>query len=443
MGTRYSKNEGANVARIAVRYHRNHSKMTLMWTLLVAGAGVLVLQSGFIAALLIQRARRVRAQNALRENQHRYAMATAAGAVGVWDWDFATNEIYVDPTLKSILGLDAGVLPISADVWGSRIHPDDLALAAARTKACIDGTVDEYEVEHRMIHKDGSVRWFLSRGSLVTAADGASHRMIGTKVDITERKRAENAIRESEAVLQATTRELQDLAGRLIASQEVERARLARDLHDGLSQQLAGLSIALSGIKRRAVDVPGAGDLHADLSTLQQRTIGLAEDIRHLSHDLHPSVLEHAGLVAALAAHCTDLQRRELVDISFEADGDFTTSAANADVDLCLYRVAQEALRNVVTHARARNAEVRLARIGDRIQLSVADDGRGFDINQASAGAKGLGLVSINERVRIAGGTVSIMTEVNKGTRVRVDLPVERRPAVVAAPFSDPYAASA
>ena len=82
--------------------------MTPMWTLLVAGAGVLVLQSGFIAALLIQRARRLRAQSALRENQHRYAMATAAGAVGVWDWDFDTNEIYVDPTLKSILGLEDG-----------------------------------------------------------------------------------------------------------------------------------------------------------------------------------------------------------------------------------------------------------------------------------------------------------------------------------------------
>jgi PAS domain S-box-containing protein len=412
-----------------------------MWMLLVAGAGVLVLQSGFIAALLIQRARRLRAQSALRENQHRYALATAAGAVGVWDWDFDTNQIYVDPTLKSILGLEDGARPIRADDWGARIHPDDLPLAAARTKACIDGTVDEYEVEHRMIHRDGSVRWFLSRGSLVTAADGRPHRMIGTKVDITERKRAEDAIRESEAILQATNNELQDLAGRLIASQEVERARLARDLHDGMSQQLAGLSIALSGLKRRTGDLPGASDLHAELTTLQQRTISLAEDIRHLSHNLHPSVLEHDGLVAAIDALCADLRRRDLLDVTFKADGDF--SAINPDSALCLYRVAQEALRNVVAHARARQTDVRLARLGERIELTVADDGRGFDIGPASAGVKGLGLVSINERVRLAGGTVSIMTEVNIGTRVRVDIPAGRHPAVVTAPFSDPYAASA
>jgi len=112
-------------------------------------------------------------------------------------------------------------------------------------------------------------------------------------------------------------------------------------------------------------------------------------------------------------------------------------------VALCLYRVAQEALRNVVAHARARHIDVRLTRSGERIELTVADDGRGFDIGQASTRAKGLGLVSIHERVRLAGGTVSIVTEVNKGTRVRVEVPAARRPAVATAPFSDPYAASA
>ena len=180
-------------------------------------------------------------------------------------------------------------------------------MVTARTQACIDGRIDEYEVEHRMIHKDGSVRWFLSRGSLLKRADGAPHRMVGTKVDITERKRAEDAIREKEAVLRVSDQEIQNLVGRLIAAQEVERSRIARDLHDDTSQQLAGLAIALSGLKRQVGARPGVEHLQDTVSSLQQRTIALAETVRHLSHDLHPSVLEHAGLVVALNTYCAEV----------------------------------------------------------------------------------------------------------------------------------------
>jgi two-component system sensor histidine kinase UhpB len=272
-----------------------------------------------------------------------------------------------------------------------------------------------------MLHKDGSVKWMLSRGSALRAADGSLRRLVGTKVDITERKQAEEAIRENQAVLEASHREIQDLAGRLITSQDLERARIARDLHDDLSQQIAGLSIELSGLKRHVNALPGAGGLPDEVGSLQQRTIGLAENIRHLSHDLHPSVLQHAGLVSALAAHCAQLERQQHVVISFMAEGDFASITPAAS--LCLYRVAQEALRNVVAHAKAPHAEARLLRTGDVAELVVADDGTGFEIGYARANGRGLGLVSINERVRLAGGTVSIVTELNKGTRIRVRIP--------------------
>jgi two-component system sensor histidine kinase UhpB len=212
-------------------------------------------------------------------------------------------------------------------------------------------------------------------------------------------------------------------------------------LHDDLSQQLAGLSIALSGLKRRLGALPGAGDLHGDVSALQKRAVGLAENIRHLSHELHPSVLEHAGLVAALASHCAELQRRETIAVTFSAEGDFTT--IGADSALCLFRVAQEALRNVVTHAGARHAEVRLRQTGDFTELMISDDGRGFDIIRTAKSVKGLGLVSINERVRLAGGSVSFVTELNKGTRVRVEVPADRSAAGAAAMVPGSYATSA
>ena len=150
------------------------------------------------------------------------------------------------PRSSRYLGSRRRKSPTARTTGDRRVHPADVPMVTARAQACIDGHIGEYDVEHRMIHKDGSVRWFLSRGSLVRHGDGAPYRMVGTKVDITERKRAEEAIREREAVLRVSDQEIQHLVGRLIAAQEVERARLARDLHDDTSQQLAGLAIALS-----------------------------------------------------------------------------------------------------------------------------------------------------------------------------------------------------
>lgn len=239
---------------------------------------------------------------------------------------------------------------------------------------------------------------------------------------VEELRATEAGLRENQARLQASNQQISNLAGRLIASQEVERARIARDLHDDLSQQVAGLSIALSALKRQVAG-PGlqrSGELSSDVSSLQQRTAGLADDIRNLSHELHPSVLRHAGLAVALAGYCTALERQHGITITFAAEGDF--ASASTDTALCLYRITQEALRNVVNHAKATRADVRLRRIDDSADLTIIDDGRGFDI--ASRHGEGLGLVSIDERVRLAGGTVSIVTEANKGTRVHVQVPV-------------------
>ena len=400
----------------------------------VIAAGVLIvaIQAWFIATLLLQRTRRASAERArrdaeeaLRESQERYTLATAAGDVGVWDWHLDTNEIFVDPEIKHLLGFEAEEIPNRLEDWRSRVHPDDVAATTARTEACIAGDTDVYNLEHRMLHKDGSVRWFLSRGSLLKNADGTPSRLIGTSIDITERKRSEGTIRESEAALAASHREVRQLAGRLIEAQEAERARIARDLHDDVSQQLAGLAISLSSFRRRVAALPGDERLVGDVSSLQQRTVALAENVRHLSHELHPDVLRHAGLPAALSSYCIELQQQHALELTCSAEGDFET--LDADVALCLYRVAQEALRNVVMHADARQGDVRLMHTGQGIELSIVDDGQGFDIAKVRLRRNNLGLVSINERVRLAGGTLTIVTELSKGTQVRVQIPMNRK----------------
>ena len=306
------------------------------------------------------------------------------------------------------------------------MHPDDVPAAAALIKACVDGDTDVYDVEHRMLHKDGSVKWFLSRGSAMRRADGTLQRLVGTKVDITERKRVEEIIRESEAALQLSHREIQHLAGRLIEAQDAERARVARDLHDDVSQQLAGLSIALSSLKRRMVELPDSEGVQRELGALQQRTLMLTENVRHVSHDLHPSVLRHVGLVTALTAYCGELSRPHGVVMRCSAEGDFDDVAPEAA--LCLYRIAQEALRNVVAHAEASMADVQLRRIGGSGELTIADNGKGFDLAGSHGNGKGLGLVSMTERVRLAGGTLSIETALKKGTRLRAQIPMNGYP---------------
>jgi PAS domain S-box-containing protein len=262
------------------------------------------------------------------------------------------------------------------------------------------------------LRKDGSEVRIEARPNPLrtTAGEFVLHSIVDTR----ERKRSE---REQEDL----TRKLQRLTASLIEAQEAERARIARELHDDISQQVASLSISLSGLKGRVDSLPGGEQLRGDVSSLQQRALALAEDIRHLSHDLHPTVLQHAGLAANLDAFCAQLRTRHSLDVTFVAQGDFGSIDSHAA--LSLYRVAQEALGNVVRHAEAGHADVRLLNTGQALELTVADDGRGFDVVTTRQSGKGLGLVSIAERAKLAGGTSDIVTEPNKGTRVHVQIP--------------------
>ena len=165
-----------------------------------------------------------------------------------------------------------------------------------------------------------------------------------------------------------------------------------------------------------------ATELEAEVAQLQGRTDALADSVRRLSHDLHPDVLRHSGLAASLSAYCKSLTSPSPgLKVTFRAQGDFETIGHEAS--LCLYRIVQEALHNVVKHAEAHHAEVVLLRTPDGAELTVSDDGKGFDI-QVRTSETGLGLVSITERARLAGGTVSIVTALKKGTQIRVHVPI-------------------
>jgi signal transduction histidine kinase len=224
---------------------------------------------------------------------------------------------------------------------------------------------------------------------------------------------------QSEMSAPDTDARIGDLPGRLITAQEVERARIARDLHDGVCQDVTAISVDVAHLRRHGGDMTRR-ELEAALLSIERRTAAVAEALRRLSHGLHPAVLQHVGLVAALQAHCTEIERQHHFDVRFFAAG--AIEPIEPRTALALYRIAQEALGNAARHAHARHVTVSLARDGSTLTMTVADDGGGFDV--AAAGTSGgLGLVSIEERVRLMQGRVAIRSGRHAGTIIDVCVP--------------------
>jgi two-component system sensor histidine kinase UhpB len=239
---------------------------------------------------------------------------------------------------------------------------------------------------------------------------------------IRERNEAADALRDSESALRQSYVRLRELAGKLIAAQEMERASIARDLHDDFNQQLAALAIGISQVRHRT----GPDQLDDGLRQLHERTVALTEKVRSFSHQLHPQKLDHVGLAAALRTHCAHVSEQQGLRISFVASDDLSTLPR--ETALCIYRIVQEALRNIVHHANVRDASVSVVRSGDRLQLTIVDCGRGFELASV-AGSRGLGLLSMQERARACGGALTITSAPGRGTTLRMHLPVVEVPA--------------
>lgn len=375
---------------------------------------VLLLQGACIIWLLRQRAERARAEQVLRSSEQRFRLMAERAPVIMWSTRPDTSLEYLNRTYEEFSGrrIEEMPTPRCLDI----VHPDDLDHLMRSLSTAFEARTP-FRLEYRLRRADGAYRWLLDTGVPQYGPDGFTG-YAGCAVDITERKASEQAVRESEAVLHQTNRQIQDLAGRLIASHEDERAKIARRLHDDLSKHLAGLEVQLRDLRRHMGMASDPARLERDVAALEDRVAAAAENLRGVSHTLHPAALEHGGLVAALSAHCADLQHRYGVPVFFTATGHFT--AVDRETALCLYRVAEEALSNVVTHAHAHGVEVELLGVDDRIELTISDDGKGFNMARARESRRGLGLASINERVRLAGGTVSVVSEVNRGTTVHV-----------------------
>jgi signal transduction histidine kinase len=238
---------------------------------------------------------------------------------------------------------------------------------------------------------------------------------------IREQENAERTLRKSEERYRVMVEEQADLAGRLIIAQEEERKRLNRALHEDLNQQVAALAIGLGRLGRQLHD--GDHAVRNEITKLETRTTLLSERVSSLSHELHSSTLEHVGLAAALKLLCIEFTDRENVSVTLAVKGAFND--VPAEIALCLYRVAQESLRNIAEHSGAKSAHLILTETADALELRIADQGVGFDPIKAKE-RRGLGLISIEERIKLSHGSFEIESHPGSGTELKVSIPFRK-----------------
>jgi len=204
---------------------------------------------------------------------------------------------------------------------------------------------------------------------------------------------------------------------KLIEAQEQERTRIARELHDDIAQRLAMLGIDLAQVQENHPEL--APDIFNRIQELGQQTIRISADVQALSHDLHSSQLEYLGVVTGMKSWCREFGERQGMQIDYSHD---VRSTLPSEIGVCLFRVLQEALHNAAKHSGVKRIEVRLGEESGDIHLVVSDLGKGFDVEAAREG-RGLGLTSMQERVRLVNGTIQIQSKAMGGTTIQVRVP--------------------
>jgi signal transduction histidine kinase len=264
------------------------------------------------------------------------------------------------------------------------------------------------QISYRMVRPDGAVIWVERNSRAHFDEQGRILRMVGMVADITERKLAEEA--------------LSKISGRLIEAHEEERTWIARELHDDIGQQLALLANNLELMEQDPPD--SVDEIRNRASEQLKRVHEISADVQAMSHRLHSSKLQYLGIVAAAKGFCQEFSEQHKVEIDF-THSDIPPTVPE-EVSLCLFRVMQEALQNAVKHSGVRHFEVELRRASDRIHLTVHDSGLGFD-TQAGVNDRGLGLVSMLERVNLVKGTFSIDSRPGRGTTIHARVPLSTR----------------
>ena len=482
---------------------------------------------------------RKRAEEELRGSEERLRLAAKAGKMYAYEWDPRSDVVTrLSEEYGNTLGLIDPAEQVTRQQLAARVHPDD----RARFISSVDQPTPENpttQISYRVVRPDGALIWLEKSGRAFFDAQGRLVRMMGMVADITEHKRTEQALRESEdklrllldstaeaiygidlehrctfcnpaclrtlgyerldevlgknmhdlihhtradgtpfpveecgvhrvartgervhaedellwrangtsfpveywsypqrrgeevvravvAFVDITERKLAETAlanvsRKLIEAQEQERSRIGRELHDDIGQRLAMVAIQLQQVHEDSLVLP---EVRNRMGELKKEISGIADDIQSLSHELHSAKLQYLGIASAMRGFCQEFAKQQKVEIDFKAHD--LPSPLSPDISLCLFRVLQEALHNSAKHSGVRHFEVRLWGTSDEIHLTVKDSGAGFDRETAKE-SRGLGLVSMEERLKLVNGTLSIDSQPKRGTTIHARLPFSLR----------------
>ena len=338
---------------------------------------------------------------ALEEATEHYRQLLESTNAIPWEADAKTWMFtYVGPQAVELLGYPLE-LWLEKDFWVDHIHPEDRAKTIDYCQK-FSAQRENYELEYRMITADGRVIW-LEDIVNVMKQEGDPVTLRGFMLDITERKSLEDLQRNTSA--------------RLINAQEEERRKIARELHDDFGQRLALLAVNIQGLGQRISEPEFEGA--KSLDKLWSQTRKLSTDLHRLSHQLHPAILHQLGLGPAIRSLCNEISEQHGIQIKFTEHE--VPASISRDIALCLYRTVQEGLRNIVKHSEAKDAKVELTGGPDTIHLRITDRGVGFDPETTKG--KGLGLISIEERIRLVQGEMSLQSRPAHGTCIDLRIP--------------------
>ena len=349
---------------------------------------------------------RKRLELALQESEHKARHLLESTPAIPWEADIQTwSFTYVGPQAVGLLGFPCERW-LEKDFWVNHIHPDDKSWVIEYCRESSE-QLDKYEFEYRMIAKDGRTKWLHDIVNVVKE-NGKLIGLRGFMFDITERKRSEKMLR--------------DLTARVIAAQEDEQKRIARELHDDLSQELALIAVELDLLGK---DLPKSQkSFLRKLANIQGMAKEASSAVHKISHRLHPAMLDQLGLAAAIGGYCNEMSARQDLKIEFINLNKF--AHIPADISLGFYRVLQESVQNALKHSGSDTIRVKLFSKGKEVCLTIQDDGCGFHVD--SNAGYGLGLTSMAERMELNGGIFKISSKPGKGTKVTARQTLEQEP---------------